>query len=480
MKIVLSNIISIINPTDEILTWARKRLTFVNPQYAKMRNMGYSVYKVPKDIKLYNINDDTLYIPMGMFEELYKLHPVKEDYKDCTCVKSANIKSNITLRDYQTPTVRAVKEHCTGILSLKVGCGKTESILHTISELGVKTLFMAHTYDLVNQAKERCESKMECHTSLITEGKLDKSGDIVFGTVQSVLKFIENGELNQDDFGMIVLDECQHLGANPNSLQIFRTVFEYFAARYKVGLSAEVHRADGLQKCILAIIGNIIYGMERDDYDNYRCMYNGKCLYTFPVDKFQVPCQVKVIATYYDVSDKLVFTPNGGTIQFASLISSLSEDKDRNELIISTLKKIEGSTIIVSDRVEQLKYLCERVGNGVQIDGSTPKKIRKKALDDVRAGKIKYLYASYSLIKEGVDCPILSNLVMATPVKDFGIVVQTCGRIMRPYEGKSIATVYDFYDYVGMLSGFYCKRRNVYRNNNWKIENPYGLREEMK
>ena len=128
---------------------------------------------------------------------------------------------------------------------------------------------------------------------------------------------------------------------------------------------------------------------------------------------------------------------------------------------------------MLSDRVEQLKYLCSRVDNGVQIDGSTPKKLRAKALDDVRSGRVKYLFASYNLCKEGLDCPILSNLVMATPVKDFSIVVQSIGRIMRPFGNKRKATVYDFVDKVGMLRNFYAKRRSIYRKNKWDIENIY-------
>ena len=157
MKIILSNVIEITEPSDNVLKYCKEKLTFVNPEYGKRKKMGYWVGKIPKDIKLYCVYNNKLYVPYGFFEELWKVHPYKEDYADYTTTKYADIKSNIVLRDYQQPCVRAFKEHCTGILSLKVGCGKTESILHTISELKQKTLFMAHTIDLVNQAKERSE-----------------------------------------------------------------------------------------------------------------------------------------------------------------------------------------------------------------------------------------------------------------------------------------------------------------------------------
>lgn len=472
MKIILSNVIEITEPSDNVLKYCKEKLTFVNPEYGKRKKMGYWVGKIPKDIKLYCVYNDKLYVPYGFFEELWKVHPYKEDYVDYTTTKYADIKSNIVLRDYQQPCVRAFKEHCTGILSLKVGCGKTESILHTISELKQKTLFMAHTIDLVNQAKERSESKMSCKTSLITDGKIDISGDIVFGTIQSVYKFIENGALKQDDFGMIVMDEVQHISASPKSLQMFRTVFEYFSARYKAGLSAEVHRADGLQNCILSIVGNVIYGMERDK-NYYKCMYDNKELMRIPVDKFQVPCHVIVRETEYNVDGKDIFDPNGGTIVYAKLITDMAMDEKRNNFIISDLKKMKGSTIILSDRVEQAKYLCSMIDNSVEIDGSTPKKVRKQALDDVRSGKIKYLFSSYALAKEGLDIPRLENIVLATPIKDFGVLVQSCGRIQRPFEGKTIAYVYDYVDRVALSYRYFQKRRAIYRKNNWEIDNMY-------
>ena len=63
--------------------------------------------------------------------------------------------------------------------------------------------------------------------------------------------------------------------------------------------------------------------------------------------------------------------------------------------------------------------------------------------------------------------------MLATPFKDYGSVIQSCGRIQRLYEGKTIAYVYDYVDDVGMLYGFYSKRRAIYRKNGWIIDNMY-------
>ena len=269
-----------------------------------------------------------------------------------------------------------------------------------------------------------------------------------------------------------LVHNCHRVAANPSTIQMFRTCIDYFACRYKLGLTATLHRADGLEKCITSIIGSVIYEVVKVKND-YVGMYEGKEILRFSVDKFQVPAHIKVIETNYDISDKEVFSSNGGTIQFATLISDLGMNVERNKQILKTLKNIQGSTLVLSDRVEQLEYLCSMVDSGVCISGKTPKKQRTQALKDVASGKIKFLFASYSLAKEGLSVDILSNLVLATPVKDFAIVQQSIGRIQRLYEGKLVANVYDFVDNVGMLLRFYTKRRATYRKNGWIIDNMY-------
>ena len=472
MNILLSNIIDIENPSKDLISYVKKQLTFKNPEMEKKKRMGFYCYGMDKEIKLYNLYDGHLYVPYGFFEKLFNYYPNSNEYTDYTISKKVNITSHITLRDYQMPVIRAVKEHCNGLVVAPCGLGKTSMGLACFGALKEKTLWLCHSHELLEQAKSRCEETITCKTSVISEGKCDVSGDIVFATIQTVVKYIENDTLKQDDFGMVIGDEIHRVSANPSSFQMYRKSIEFFASKYRIGLSATIHRADGMQDCIKAILGEIIYEIEQRD-STYCCMYNGKMLMTFPTSKFQVPAHIKVIETNYNVLDKNVFSANGGTIQYATLISDLAMNRERNWQIIRELRKIEGSTIILSDRVEQLKYLCKHVENGVQIDGTTPKKERQKAIEDTRKGKCKYLFASYNLCREGLDIPILSNLVMASPVKDFAIVVQSVGRIQRPYEGKKIAYVYDFVDEVSMLYRFYSKRRATYRKNNWEIDNIY-------
>lgn len=489
MKIIVSNVIEIINPSDDIIKHFKKRLTYVNPDYAKKQRMGFWVGKTPKNVVLYaiynptfntkhyKITDTILCIPVGCFEELWALHPVLNDYIDYSVTRNADITSYIKLRDYQVPCVNAVKDYCNVIISMGCGMGKTLSALAAVGEIKQKTLWLAHTIDLIKQAERSCKDNMDCKTSFVSDGKMDLSGDIVFATVQSMYKFVVDGKISQGEFGCIVLDEAQHLSSNPSSIQTVRTVFEYFPAKYRIGLSATIWRSDGLHKAITDIIGNVKYNIVQNG-NNYDCMYDDKCLMSFHTSKFQVPCKIIMRYTGYKIDDKDVFDKNGGKLVYTRLVNDITSNIDRNNLILNDLKNVDGSTIILSDRIEQLRYLQKNISNSVLITGSTPKKERELGLDRVRNGEIKYLFSSYQLAKEGLDIPILSNLFIASPIKTYTTVKQSVGRIQRPYGNKEKAIVYDYVDEVGMFYRYLKERRRIYLDSNWEIENIYARKEE--
>ena len=474
MKIIISNLIQINKPTTEIIDYCKKELTYNNPEYQKKVQMGFYTGKTPRFLKLYDYDayEDILCLPIGCFEDIYKIINDKSIYADFSTVVPRDIKSNIKLRDYQQPCLNALKKHYNGILLLPCGTGKTECALQIAAHLGQKTLFIAHTNDLVKQAHDRCLEKMDVKTSTIGNGKVDLSGDIVFATVQTLFKKLY--DIPQDEFGLIVCDECHHIAANADSVGMFRTCIDYFAARYKLGLTATLHRADGLESCIPKLLGDIIYEIKEDGSD-YVGIYEDKEVVRFPKTQFQVPAKVYMVKTDYKLVDndgnyRDVFDRSGMTISFSKLISDIACDKDRNDILIKLAKSVSGSTIILSDRVDQLVYLQSKIPDSVEIDGKTKKDVRERALEDIKTGKKTTLLASYKLAKEGLDCKILENVIFATPIKDYAIVVQCIGRCQRPYEGKTLAKVFDLSDDVSTLKRFTTKRKNTYKKMSYEYE----------
>ena len=325
------------------------------------------------------------------------------------------------------------------------------------------------TQDLLNQAKSECENNMKCKTSVITKGKCDYSGDIVFATIQTLVNIIDRDEIPQDEFGMVIGDEIQHCVVSADSVMQFQKCVSYFAARYKIGLTATLHTSNGLHVVIPKLIGPIIYELKKEG-EELIGYYKNEEVVKVPANMFQVPAEIHFIDTEYDIVGKDVFDRYNQTVDFSKLLTDISKDSKRNKLLTSLLSQLDGSTIVVSDRTEQLKLLAEQFGEqAFYVDGKTKKADREHGLDLVRSGQVKYLFATYKLICEGFNAPILENLVMATPVKDLRIVIQSVGRVQRPYKGKKVAKVYDLVDDVGKLDRFLRERKKIYKKEGYNI-----------
>ena len=92
------------------------------------------------------------------------------------------------------------------------------------------------------------------------------------------------------------------------------------------------------------------------------------------------------------------------------------------------------------------------------------KQLRAQALEEMRQGTKRYLFATYSLAKEGLDIPRLDRLFLTTPQKDYAVVTQSVGRVARTCEGKSEPIVYDYVDdKMQYLVRTYKKRCTTYR-----------------
>ena len=469
MKIILSNIIEIIDPTKEILDFVKTNYTYKNPNYDKKRRMGFYLGKTSKTIKLYELYNNRIYLPCGVFNDIWKIHPYKEDYKDYSVCKKINIESNIVLRDYQKPVPQAVRKYCNGLIIMPCGTGKSCTLLQTACELQQKTLWLCTTKDLLVQAESYIKNFTNGKTSRITEGKCDYSGDFVFATIQTLVKVIERNEIPQDTFGCVIGDEIQHCMVSDESVMQFKTCMEYFSARYKLGCTATLKTANELWECIPKIIGDIIYELKKsDDKQKFIGYYENKSIIEVDANKFQVPARIYMLKTTYNVLDRDVFDRNS-KIVFTRLISDLCGDYDRNKQVLGIIKNLKGYSIVISERIDQLHYLSDNTPNSICIDGKTNKKLREKLIEEFREGKYKVLFASYSLVAEGLDIPMLENLVMASPVKDQRLVVQAIGRVQRPYNGKQLANVYDLVDDVSLLYKFTKERKKVYKTEGWEV-----------
>lgn len=448
----IGSYITITDPSSAIIKWCQQNLEMSNPEYQKKARMHLWLGNTPKRLYLYTVNGNKITIPFGC---LRKILPILTGKLATTFKESKKIKYNasVPLYRYQKEAVKNLIKNHYGILQSPAGSGKTQMGIALAAKLGVKTLWLTHTKDLLIQSKTRATQYMDATLlGTITEGKVNIGQAMTFATVQTMCRV--DLEQYKDAWDCIVVDECHRVSGTPTAVTQFSKVLNALRARHKYGLSATVHRADGLIKATYAMLGDVVWTVREKEVK----------------DKVMT---VNILPRRTGVKLNPAYLNGDGTINYCKLITYLTEHEERNNIILDDLiKNCKHYNLILSARVNHLKYLYAQLPSTLQeqsavIDGKmTSKKLkaeRQQAIDDMRVGKKRYLFASYSLAKEGLDIPRLDRLFLATPQKDYAVIVQSIGRIARVFEGKQQPIVYDYVDNIRLLEKSYKKRCASYR-----------------
>lgn len=435
--------------------WCKENLVLPNPDYAKKARMGFWLGNTPKTLSLYEIDGNDLVLPYGCFNEILRLCPLMAEVRmDFVEHERIDYGCTLPLYDYQQKALNALVECGKGILQSPAGSGKTQIGIATAVALGARTLWLCHTLDLVKQSKSRAEQYMSPSlTGTITEGRVQIGKAITFATVQTMCNL--NLSQYRDVWDCIIVDECHRVAGTPTAMTQFSKVLNALAARHKYGLSATVHRADGMIAATYALLGGIAYQVPDAAVR----------------DKIMT-VSVLPRATHQGLSRE--FLDTDGTIIYAKLVNFLADRYPRNNLIVADLvANRDHYNLILSDRLTHLETLMNRLPpdlrkQAAMIDGKmTSKKakaLREQAIEEMRQGRKRYLFATYSLAKEGLDIPRLDRLYLTTPQKDYAVITQSIGRIARTFEGKGEPIAYDYVDDgIQYLVRSYKKRCTTYR-----------------
>lgn len=449
----VGNQLRIQEPTADLLGWCKKNMVLANPDYAKKVRMHLWLGNTPQKLYLMQWDGDTLVLPYGCLNTVLSMGEC-EVINDLPVPKEVDFGCSVPLYDYQEAAKEAMLKAYYGILQSPAGSGKTQVGIALAAALGRKTLWLTHTRDLLSQSKNRAEQYMSPSlTGTITEGRVQIGKAITFATVQTMCN-LDLGRY-RDIWDCIIVDECHRVAGTPTSVTQFSKVLNSLAARHKYGLSATVHRADGMIAATYALLGQIAYQVP-----------------DAAVAEKVMTVSVLPRPTHQGLSRE--FLDTDGTIIYAKLVNFLADRYDRNELIAADLVENRNHyNLILSDRLSHLEYLMKHLPNdlrdqAVMVDGKmTSKKakaMREQAIEDMRQGRKRYLFATYSLAKEGLDIPRLDRLYLATPQKDYAVITQSIGRIARTFEGKAEPVVYDYVDEgIQYLVRSYKKRCATYR-----------------
>lgn len=400
---------------------------------------------------IYSENNKRVYIPRYYGLQKFGIPKINNlsDGLDCP-----NLIFNGDLREQQKEPVNnfieAAKDPLKmgGIISVPCGFGKTIMAVYIACYLKKKTMFVSHK-DFLNQQFLESVKQFVPNAKIgkIKQSKVDvENKDFVIASLQSLA--MREYDINIfKDFGLVIIDEVHHTGA-----EVFSKAFKYMNVQMILGLSATLNRKDGLRKVFENYIGKSVY----KHIDN---------------EKIEVNVEMhKYFDTNIDYCNNLLLW--NGKPNSAAMINNICKYEKRSlfiyDLVINILKKESNRKILIlSERRNQLKYFEKLFDNTDYSIGYYIGGLSQDVLDI--SSKKQIILATYQMAAEGMNIPTLNTVIFASPISD---IQQAIGRILRekPSERKYIPLCIDIWDQFSLfiVKGF--TRIKYYKKNNYTIK----------
>ena len=444
MKLELSKNCVLSGADQSVTDRIKQALTMKNPAYIEAKKYERWTGNIDKTLCFFEGTEDgNLLFPRGFLRQALTLIRAQTGITGIPFQDNRHVLDEISfkftgkLRPYQDQALQILLKKDFGVLEALMGSGKTVVALAVIAARMQPTLILVHNKELLYQWRDRIAKFLGVSAGLVGDGLVDIQ-PVTISIINSAKKRLL--ELPKY-FGQVIVDECHRTPAT-----MFSEVVQAFDCKYMLGLSATPYRRDGLTSLIHWFVGNLAHKIDSKELEDLGAVL--------------IP-EIRTRETGFN---------------YQKLLSLVVVDKDRNNMIVQDViweaKHYSGTALVVSDRVEHCeifgKILAERYpGLSVKIlTGQLKSKERTSLVENIRAGKVKVVIATIQLIGEGFDCPGLSSLFLATPIKFSGRLIQVIGRILRPADGKK-PRVYDYRDPVGPLFASARAREKTYKEMNW-------------
>ena len=355
-----------------------------------------NLQRLPLELKkqLFSLPRKLDLISAGQYDNSGKLRIDKIEYvgdKDCWCIAIDSIDKLYITNQY-------IVTH------------NTFSALALASKLKQKTLVVTHTVALRNQWEKEVIKTLGIKPGVIGSGKFNIDSPVVVSNVQTLVKYIPR--INRE-FGLVIMDEMHHV-----SSPTFSKVIDAMFSRYKVGLSGTIERKDQKHVVFKDYFGTKIYKPEREN----------------------------TMTPTIDVINSGIEFPSS-TNSWAEKVNALKESHLYKNLVIGLAdyySRKGHKVLIVSDRVEFLRECSANSEEPAELlIGALSEDEREKVIKRVSSGEATQLWATQSLVSEGISINPLSCLILATPLNNMPLLEQLIGRIQRNAEGKLNPVVVD-------------------------------------
>jgi superfamily II DNA or RNA helicase len=347
--------------------------------------------------------------------------------------------TTVTLRPYQGEAIDAVTDAWrqgakAPLIVLPTASGKTiisaEIMARMYVGAGAKSLFIAHREELLTQTMDKVRLVSPVTRVGLVQQKTDEMGrEITVASIATIghssgkrLKaLIENGP-----YGLVVIDEAHHaVGA-----QYMKVIAALRAANpdmLLMGMTATPGRADGI--ALDRVFDVVAY--ERNTFEMIR-------------DGWLVPPR----GFHVDIDIDLDKVETGDGDYVVTQLSKIMNTPHVNRAVVEAWRSYghDRKCIVFAVDVAHAHALAQEFNDAghpaAAVDGKMKKKDRNDVLNRFREGAIKLL-VNCQVLTEGYDDPSAEGVVFARPTQSQGLYIQSLGRGLRLYPGKTECLVID-------------------------------------
>jgi hypothetical protein len=312
--------------------------------------------------------------------------------------------------------------------------GKTEICLALIARVRKPTIVVVWTGALFSQWMERIRDGLGVKRAFVGQIRGGKKtvGAITVAMQQALARF-PAGDPVFDAFGVVIADELQRFSA-----PTFIASIDPFAARYRVGVSADERRADRKEFLAYDLFGDLALSINRKE---------------LVARKRVRDVEIRVIPTGWKSPVDSMVGSSGD--QYREMLDAMAQADGRDEHVLRVVEqeRARGEQILVfSLRVEHCRRLVGKLARGgiaagLMVGGAEHKAALDQAVEGLLGGSLRVAVGTVQAVGTGVDLPRVGVGIAAMPVASnrqlFG---QVAGRICRIAGGEGPARLYYLLD----------------------------------
>ncbi|MGH2507215.1 MAG: DEAD/DEAH box helicase [Ktedonobacteraceae bacterium] len=355
-------------------------------------------------------------------------------------------------RPYQEEALAMWQQaHHAGVVVLPTGAGKTLVAAQAIHALGLWTLAIVPTLDLLAQWRAALATSLNLDPAHIGVfgGGAKEVAPITIITYDSAALYPY--ELRH--FGLLIFDECHHLPA-----PTYRLIAERAFTPLRLGLSATPERSDLAHEELDGLIGPEVYRRAPTDLSagHYLAQYREERIdiALAPEDAAHYTEQRKIYRNFLQRRHIVISSPEDFQRQVvylsardpAARAALLAWRESRNIAMNAPRKYAEIERLLqlhANDQVilfSEYNVVVDEISRRFclpSITYKTPTEERRAILARFRSGQYTKL-VSGRVLNEGVDVPDCRVAIIVSGNSTKREYIQRLGRILRPKEGEAL------------------------------------------